>query len=209
MIEKENNRGSIYAAAGMALMAHKFGVSSRIEVTDKIIPDDAFEYETIFRDPPTCNWTLNPNDRNEVDENRRAILFRFAVTCGASIGNAYDPDFNEDEDTLWDDYIHNQQDNCQKMIQDFLTWYGKDDCAAEDLANYLEDIFDAVARQGDTRLLVDNIVQLTMLKGGIISGPEIREIVNPSIPFGLLEYDAPAFYPTWHDALNSVTYSCR
>ena len=207
--EKKNNRGSLEAAIGMVLMAHKFGVSGDVRLIDTVLPHEVYEYEAVFKDAPTLDWSLNPNDFSSVTANRKALLFKCAIARGAFVGNECNTEFSNEEN-LWDCYLDEQSEECVRATKDFLKWYGKEECGAHDLAFYFGNIFDDVARKGNWKKTLHDIEDLIVVNDGTYAdAASIRQIVNPSVPFGLLEYDAPHLYPTWHNALNCTAYSFR
>jgi hypothetical protein len=204
MKEKDYNKGDVYEISGIVLMAYKFGISASVELSDTFISDEIFEYYPIFEESPKINWILNHNNSESVDKNRQAVLFQVALICGKFIGQICNPDSKNEDYIFWDEVLDQQKDNGLEVIADFLEWYGKDECEAEDLARYLQNIFYEVARKNEIEKLIPCVADAIMLNGGSIDAPEIHELASSAMPIGILEFDSLPFYQAWNNALNKM-----
>lgn len=207
MTTEKKEKGSCFSASGMALMAHKFGVETDIQVNDTNISDEVFEYDVIFRDAPAASWSLDPKDEESVTQNRGAVIFAIALDVAAR--NAYClGEESEIGNTHFHRILFEQSKRAEQIVVDFLAWYGNSDCRAVDLHDYLNQVFedldgDDVAE--DVKVLCESL----QLGGGLLSHATIREILWQKVTFRTFKHERPTLYPTWNRALWCACQSCK
>jgi len=160
MIEKKTNKGSWYAVSGMMLMAHKLGVSAHSDLTETDIPEDIFEYEVVFRDPPIEDWSLDPNDMSAVNLNRKAVLFAIAIYNAARVSNAFEKEPDEEHAAHFIELLTEQHVQLINIVSDYLKWYSKEECDSSGLLHYLGKVFTKIAEESATHKLVEEITEL-------------------------------------------------
>lgn len=204
MTEKTKQPGSYYAVSGMMLMAHKLGVRSNVQLTEPQPSVTLYEYEVTYQNAPITNWSLDPNDEDAVQVNRRSVLFNIAMLSAADAAHQPDSDVCKAYALHFEGVIEKQRENCVDTLAKFLEWHGKEDCKAIDVVIYLDKIFTRLAEKKSTKKQVAEITDFLLLNGGEITATELMEIISPSIPFGILEYKHPTVYPTWKNAFCNV-----
>jgi len=203
MAKKKKNRGGLNTVSSMRLMAHKLGVNSSIKLTDTVITEQTFEYKIVFKDAPVEDWHGSPDDISAVNQNRRAVIFDHAMMAAAKVGLSME-DTDEDEDKVYfNSMLSDQLAKSQKTVSEFIKWYGKEDCETDAMHKYLFDIFYHEAESLKTKKHIADISYLVCTAGCEMSSVEFRELINPFIPFGVLEYEPPLLHEKWVDALRN------
>lgn len=203
MTKTNKQPGSYYAVSGMMLMAHKLGVRSYVQLTEAQTSGTFYKYEVSYLNAPISNWSLDPNDEDAVQVNRRSVLFNIAMLSAADAAHQLDKDVCMEYALHFERVIEKQRENCVDTFEKFLEWHGKEDCKAIDVVIYLDKIFTRLAEKKSTKKQVEEITDFLLLKGGEITATELMKIISPSVAFGILEYKHPTVYPTWKNAFSN------
>ena len=182
-----------YVIAGKVIAAQMMG-----EPIDTLTIDNEnpLGFNLTFKVPKTINWDLDSNDEVARLANKRFLLIKTALFCGATKGfEFYQLDLNAEK--IRAELAANEAE-LRECYNNYCEWADEKRVNGADLYNYFARIFQNEFKAVKVRNALHTLTAyLSYDAEEKVTGAELRILLNRQICFQYFEMFTPPIYPEW------------